>query len=57
MRRIAVIGNGGGGKSTLAFALGQRLGIPVHEVDEVAHMLEAWAAETRGSSTGSAPGR
>jgi adenylate kinase family enzyme len=59
MRRIAVIGNGGGGKSTLARAVGQHLGIPVHEVDEVqwllgwrrapldevARTLEAWAAE------------
>ena len=59
MRRIAVIGNGGGGKSTLARALGQHLGLPVHEVDEVqwlpgwrrapldevAHILERWAAE------------
>jgi adenylate kinase family enzyme len=58
MRRIAVIGNGGGGKSTLARTLGRHLGIPVHEVDEVqwlpgwrrapldevAHTLEAWAA-------------
>ena len=59
MRRIAVIGNGGGGKSTLARALGQKLGIPVHEVDEVqwlsgwrrapldevAHTLDAWVAD------------
>jgi adenylate kinase family enzyme len=59
MRRIAVIGNGGGGKSTLARILGQHLGIPVHEVDEVQWLagwrrapldevvqtLEAWAAE------------
>ena len=59
MRRIAVIGNGGGGKSTLARALGRHLAIPVHEVDEVqwlpgwrrapldevAHILEGWAAE------------
>ena len=59
MRRIAVIGNGGGGKSTLARAVGQHLGIPVHEVDEVqwlpgwrrapldevARTLEAWAAD------------
>jgi ATPase subunit of ABC transporter with duplicated ATPase domains len=41
MRRIAVIGNGGGGKSTLARALGQRLRIPVHEVDEV-QWLPGW---------------
>jgi adenylate kinase family enzyme len=58
MRRIAVIGNGGGGKSTLARALGNHLVIPVHEVDqvqwlagwrrapldEVAPILESWAA-------------
>jgi len=41
MRRIAVIGNGGGGKSTLARTLGQHLGIPVHEVDEV-QWLPGW---------------
>ena len=59
MRRIAVIGNGGGGKSILARALGRHLGIPVHEVDEVqwlpgwrrapldevAPILEGWAAD------------
>jgi adenylate kinase family enzyme len=59
MRRIAVIGNGGGGKSTLARTLGVRLGLPVHEVDavqwlpgwrrapldEVAFVLDGWAAE------------
>src|SRR5438309_7865826 len=31
MRRIAVIGNGGGGKSTLWRALGQHHRIPVHD--------------------------
>ena len=59
MRRIAIIGNGGGGKSTLARALGKHLGIPVHEVDEVqwlpgwrrapldevAYALDGWAAK------------
>ena len=59
MRRIAVIGNGGGGKSTLSRALGERLGIPVHEVDivqwrtgwerapldETATILNGWVAE------------
>jgi adenylate kinase family enzyme len=59
MRRIAVIGNGGGGKSTLARALGKHLEIPVHEVDEVqwlpgwrrapldevAAILDGWAAD------------
>jgi len=59
IRRIAVIGNGGGGKSTLCRALGDRLGLRVREVDavqwlpgwrrasldETARTLEAWAAE------------
>ena len=33
MNRIAVIGNGGGGKSTLARRLCETLGLPYHEVD------------------------
>jgi hypothetical protein len=33
MRRIAIIGNAGGGKSTLARRLGASLGLPVHEID------------------------
>jgi adenylate kinase family enzyme len=33
MRRIAVIGCSGGGKSTLARALGARLGLPVTHID------------------------
>src|SRR5262245_3150637 len=33
MRRIAIIGNAGGGKSTLARKLGAALAIPVHEID------------------------
>jgi len=59
IRRIAVIGNGGGGKSTLCRALGDRLGLRVREVDavqwlpgwrrapldETVRTLEAWAAE------------
>src|SRR2546426_7381630 len=59
MQRIAVIGNGGGGKSTLARELGRHLSLPVYEVDEfqwlsgwrrapldaVAQTLEGWAAE------------
>jgi adenylate kinase family enzyme len=57
MRRIAVIGNGGGGKSTLCRALGRRLRLPVYEVDtvqwrpgwqrapldETARILDGWA--------------
>src|SRR3954463_7237368 len=33
MRRILVIGNSGGGKSTLARALGRKLGLPVIHLD------------------------
>jgi adenylate kinase family enzyme len=59
VRRIAVIGNGGGGKSTLCRTLGERLGLPVHEVDtvqwlpgwqrapldETARVLDGWSAD------------
>jgi adenylate kinase family enzyme len=59
VRRIAVIGNGAGGKTTLARALSERLGVPHHEVDAaqfrsdwtrvpasaVAHELDAWLAD------------
>jgi len=33
--KVAIIGNAGGGKSALARRLGQRLGLPVHVVDDV----------------------
>lgn len=33
MRRIAIIGNAGGGKTTLARRLGDRLQVPVYQVD------------------------
>jgi len=35
MDRIAIVGNAGGGKSVLARALGEALGLPVHTVDDV----------------------
>ena len=35
VRRLAIIGNAGGGKSVLARALGQGLGVPVHTIDDV----------------------
>ena len=34
-RRIAIIGNAGGGKSVLARALGHALALPVHAIDDV----------------------
>jgi adenylate kinase family enzyme len=35
MTRVAIIGNGGGGKSTLAKRMGAALGLPVYTVDDV----------------------
>jgi adenylate kinase family enzyme len=35
MTRVAVIGNAGGGKTTLCAILGRRLKIPVHTIDRV----------------------
>jgi adenylate kinase family enzyme len=35
MRKIAVIGNGGGGKTTLSRELGRRLNLPVTHVDSI----------------------
>ena len=37
MRRVAVIGSSGVGKSTLALALAERLGVPVIELDALMH--------------------
>lgn len=35
MKKITIIGNGGAGKSTLALALGESTGIPVHHLDQL----------------------
>src|SRR5262245_8350935 len=35
MSKVAIIGNAGGGKSHLARRLGEKLGLPVHFVDDV----------------------
>ncbi len=35
MKRVAIIGNGGAGKSTLAIALGQQTKLPVHHLDQL----------------------
>jgi adenylate kinase family enzyme len=46
MNRIAIIGRSGGGKSTLARALGERLGLPVVHLD-VLYWLPGWAKSER----------
>ena len=43
MRRIAIVGSTGSGKTTLANALGQRLGLPVVELDAL-HWGAGWEA-------------
>lgn len=35
MSRVAIIGNGGGGKTTLSVKLGKALGIKVHHIDKI----------------------
>lgn len=35
MKRVAVFGNAGGGKSTLAKTLADRTGLPLHPVDSI----------------------
>ena len=41
VKRIAVLGNAGGGKSTLSLQLSERLGVPYHSVDK-ALWLPGW---------------
>jgi adenylate kinase family enzyme len=48
-RRIAVIGNGGGGKTTLSRALGAALALPVHHVDSV-QFLPGWRVRDRAET-------
>ncbi len=47
MRRIAILGCSGGGKSTLARALGDKLGLPVVHLDAL-HWLPGWVERDRG---------
>lgn len=54
MKRVAIIGSGGAGKSTLARALSERTGLPVVHLDRlywrpgwVATPHEAWAEQQR----------
>lgn len=45
-RRIAIYGNSGSGKSTLGRALGERLGVPYIELDEIMHYRPNWEDRT-----------
>ena len=45
-RRIAIYGNSGSGKSTLGRALGECLGLPYIEMDEIFHYRPNWEDRT-----------
>lgn len=47
MERILVVGSTGAGKSTLARALGDRLGVPYHEMDALYFTGPGWAVNGR----------
>lgn len=46
MKRVAIIGCGGAGKSTLASRLGEHLGVPVHHLDHL-FWKAGWKESTR----------
>ncbi|MEU5087722.1 adenylate kinase [Streptomyces sp. NPDC021356] len=47
MERVLVVGATGAGKSTLAHALGSRLGLPYHEMDALYFNGPGWAVNDR----------
>jgi adenylate kinase family enzyme len=46
MQRVLIVGPCGAGKSTLARALGTRLGLPVHHIDQL-HWHPGWVEGTK----------
>ncbi len=50
MKRIAIIGSGGAGKSTFAMALGERLHLPVHHLDAL-YWKPGWVESDRSEWT------
>jgi adenylate kinase family enzyme len=50
MRKIAIIGNAGGGKSTLGLRLSAALSIPLHTVDRI-QWLPGWIAAPEADAT------
>ncbi len=40
MNRVMIIGNGGGGKTTLAYRIAERYALPLHEIDAVQFQAE-----------------
>ncbi|MFF3485924.1 AAA family ATPase [Streptomyces sp. NPDC002701] len=51
MRRILVVGVTGAGKTTLAEAVGERLGLPCHEMDALHYTGPNWATDAKLTET------
>ncbi|HEX4846761.1 MAG TPA: AAA family ATPase [Novosphingobium sp.] len=49
MQRVLVIGSPGAGKSTLAHAIAQRTGLPLHHLDRM-HWLPGWIERDRAEA-------
>lgn len=49
MQRILIIGSPGAGKSTLAHALAERAGLPLHHLDRI-HWLPGWIERDRNEA-------
>ena len=42
MKKVAVFGNAGGGKSTLSKRLAETTGLPLHVLDKIKYQAGAW---------------